>query len=220
MQVEIWSDIACPWCLVGTARFERAVEETGVAVDVVYRSFELDPDVPVGGEAPALVDYLANKFGDRGRVQAAHARLTQAGVELGIDFRWSIMRRANTFDAHRLLAWALRTEGAPMQRTLKKAILRAYFTEGADVSDRDVLAGLAAGVGLDPALAAEVLATDAEAVTVRDEEAHAHREGIAAVPTFVVEGRWMIQGAIETEKWVKALPRLQAELDAEAEPPT
>lgn len=216
MQVEIWSDIACPWCLVGTARFERAVEETGIDVDVVYRSFELDPNVPTGGDAPPLVDYLARKFGDRGRVQAAHARLTQAGSELGIDFRWSIMRRANTFDAHRLLAWALRTEGAPVQRSLKKAILRAYFTEGADVSDRSVLAGLAAEVGLDREQAEEVLATDAEAATVREEEALAHREGIAAVPTFVIEGRWMLQGALETDKWVRALTRLSEELAAEA----
>lgn len=215
MQVEIWSDIACPWCLVGTARFERAVEETGIDVDVVYRSFELDPNVPTGVDAPNLVDYLAKKFGDRSRVQAAHARLTDAGRELDIDFRWSIMKRANTFDAHRLLAWALRTEGAPAQRTLKKAILHAYFTQGADVSDHAVLADLAAGVGLDRQQAEEVLATDAEAGTVRQEEALAHREGIAAVPTFVVEGRWMLQGALDTEKWVRALPRLADELASE-----
>jgi predicted DsbA family dithiol-disulfide isomerase len=219
VQLEIWSDIACPWCLVGTARFERAVEETGIEVDVVYRSFELDPNVPTGGAAPNLVDYLATKFGDRSRVQAAHARLTSAGAELGIDFRWSIMKRANTFDAHRLLAWALRTEGALAQRTLKKRILRAYFTEGADVSDRAVLADLAAEAGLDREQAVEVLATDAESATVREEEALAHREGIAAVPTFVVEGRWMLQGALETEKWVRALTRLQAELAAEAAEP-
>jgi predicted DsbA family dithiol-disulfide isomerase len=219
VQVEIWSDIACPWCLVGTARFERAVEETGIDVDVVYRSFELDPNVPTGGEAPNLVDYLTRKYGDRSRVQAAHARLTSAGAELGIDFRWATMRRANTFDAHRLLAWALRTQGSSAQRTLKKRILRAYFTEGADVSDRTVLADLVADAGLDRAEAVEVLATDAEAATVRDEEALAHREGIAAVPTFVVEGRWMLQGALETEKWVRALTRLQAELAAEADEP-
>jgi predicted DsbA family dithiol-disulfide isomerase len=216
VQVEIWSDIACPWCLVGTARFERAVEETGIDVDVVYRSFELDPNVPTGGEAPNLVDYLSHKFGDRGRVQAAHARLTSAGAELGIDFRWATMKRANTFDAHRLLAWALRTQGATAQRTLKKRILRAYFTEGADVSDLTVLADLVADAGLDRDEAVEVLATDAEATTVREQEALAHQEGIAAVPTFVVEGRWMLQGALETEKWVRALTRLQAELAAES----
>ena len=109
--------------------------------------------MPVGGEAPPLVDYLVRKYGDRARVQAAHARLTSAGAELGIDFRWSSMKRANTFDAHRLLAWALRTEGPAGQRTLKKRILRAYFTEGADVADPTVLAELVEDAGLDRAAA-------------------------------------------------------------------
>ena len=126
-----------------------------------------------------------------------------------------MMRRANTFDAHRLLVWALRTEGPAAQGAVKQALLRAYFTEGRDVTDPEVLADVAAEVGLDRAAAAEVLATGAEADTVREEEAAAHANGIAAVPTFVVEGRWMLQGALETEKWVRALPRLQAELDAE-----
>ena len=149
MHVDIWSDVACPWCYVGTQRFGRAVEETGVDVDVVYRSFELDPRVPVGDDSPPLLDYLERKFGDRSRVQAAHARLTSAGAELGIDFRWSGMRRANTFDAHRLLAWALHDHGADQQRALKQRLLHAYFTDGLDVADRDVLAALAADVGLD-----------------------------------------------------------------------
>jgi predicted DsbA family dithiol-disulfide isomerase len=212
MQVEIWSDVACPWCYVGTERFERAVAETGLDVDVVYRSFELDPTVPTGGDAPPLVDYLAAKFGDRSRVQAAHARLTDAGSELGIDFRWSQMRRANTFDAHRLLAWALETAGAVTQRALKKALLRAYFTEGKVMTDRDVLADLAAEVGLDRATATEVLASDRYAADVRTAREDAHRNGIAAVPTFIVEGEWMLQGALETERWVKALTHLSEEL--------
>jgi predicted DsbA family dithiol-disulfide isomerase len=211
MKVEIWSDVACPWCYVGTARFERAVVETGVDVDVVYRSFELDPTVPPGA-GPPLVDYLARKFGDPGRVQAAHARLTDAGVELGIDFRWSQMRRANTFDAHRLLAWTLQTTGAEAQRSLKKALLRAYFTEGREVADHEVLADLAAEVGLDRGDAAALLASDDEAEFVREERAEAYRNGINAVPTFIVEGEWMLQGALDTEKWVKALHHMQDEL--------
>ena len=214
MQVEIWSDVACPWCYVGTRRFERAVEETGLDVQVVYRSFELDPNVPVGAASPPLTDYLARKFGDLSRVQAAHARLTSAGAELGIDFRWSGMRRANTFDAHRLLAWALHTQGPEVQRALKGALLRAYFTDGLDVADHAVLADLAEGVGLDRASAEALLVADAEADHVRAERQEAHSNGIAAVPTFVVEGQWMLQGAHDTAAWVKALTHIQAELDA------
>ena len=214
MQVEIWSDVACPWCYVGAQRFGRAVEETGIDVDVVYRSFELDPRVPTGEASPPLVDYLERKFGDRSRVQAAHARLTSAGAELGIDFRWSGMRRANTFDAHRLLAWALHEHGADRQRALKQRLLHAYFTDGLDVADHGVLAGLAADVGLDREAATAILASDAEAEFVRAERAEAYEAGIMAVPTFVVEGEWMLQGAHETEKWVKALTHIRDELAA------
>lgn len=211
VQVEIWSDVACPWCYVGMARFERAVDETGVDVDVVYRSFELDPNVPPGN-GPPLTEYLTRKFGDLSRVRAAHARLTSAGTELGIDFRWSQMRRANTFDAHRLLAWTLHTSGAEAQRALKKALLRAYFTDGREVADHEVLADLASDTGLDRAAAAAFLATDGEADFVRAEREEAYGNGINAVPTFIVEGQWMLQGALDTDKWVKALTHIQSEL--------
>lgn len=216
MRVEIWSDVACPWCYVGTERFERAVTETGLDVDVVYRSFELDPTVPRGEDGPPLVEYLAKKFGDSGRVAAAHARLDAAADELDIDFRWSQMRRANTFDAHRLLGWALRTSGAPAQRALKKALLRAYFTDGLDVTDHGVLADLAQAAGLPRDDAVALLASDEEADHVRAERQEAHGNGINAVPTFIVEGQWMLQGALETEKWVKALTHMSADLEAGA----
>ncbi len=208
MRVEIWSDVACPWCYVGTARFERALAETGADVEVVYRSFELDPRVPTGGDSPLLVDYLARKYGDVERVRAAHERLSVAGAELGIDFRWAGMRRANTFDAHRLLAWALDTEGATAQRALKKRLLRAYFTDGLDVADQAVLAELAVDVGLDGAAAAEVLASDRYADDVRSARDEAYRNGIAAVPTFVLNDELMLQGAHDTAAWVRVLQRL------------
>ena len=211
LHVEIWSDVACPWCYVGMRRFDRAVEETGVEVDVVYRSFELDPRVPVDRDAPPLVDYLVRKYGDAGRVQAAHARLTSAGAELGIDFRWAGMRRANTFDAHRLLTWALETAGAPAQRALKERLLRAYFTDGLVLTDHAVLADLVAEVGLDVDAAREVLGSDRFGTEVRAAREEAHANGIAAVPTFVIEGEWMLQGAHETASWVKALRHLDAQ---------
>lgn len=212
MRVEIWSDVACPWCYVGTQRFGRAVQATGLDVDVVYRSFELDPRVPTGEASPLLVDYLSRKFGDRSRVQAAHARLTSAGAELDIDFRWEGMRRANTFDAHRLLAWALHDHGADQQRALKQRLLHAYFTDGLDVADHDVLADLAADVGLDRVAAAALLASDDEADFVHAEREVAYGNGITAVPTFVVEGEWMLQGAHDTDKWVKALTHIAQEI--------
>ena len=131
---------------------------------------------------------------------------------MGIDFRWSGMRRANTFDAHRLLAWALHDHGADEQRALKERLLHGYFTDGLDVADREVLAGLAGAVGLDPGGAAAFLASDAESDFVHAERAEAYDNGINAVPTFVIEGEWMLQGAHETEKWVKALTHISGEL--------
>lgn len=208
MRVEIWSDVACPWCYVGTKRFEAAVAETGIEVDVVYRSFELDPSVPRDGEAPPLVEYLTRKFGDRGRVAAAHSRLSQAGAELGIEFNWAGMRRANTFDCHRLLAWALETEGAAAQRALKQAFLRAYFTDGKVMTDPDVLAGCVADAGLDAAAARALLASERYSTDVRAARDEAHSNGIAAVPTFIVDGEHMLQGALDTELWVRVLSRM------------
>jgi predicted DsbA family dithiol-disulfide isomerase len=210
--VEIWSDVVCPWCYVGLRRFEAAVDETGVPVEVTFRAFELDPRVPIGEASPPLVDYLERKYGDRARVQAAHARLTAAGAELGIDFRWAGMRRANTFEAHRLLTWALDSSGAAAQRTLKEALLRAYFTDGQDVANHEALVGVAAAAGLDRAEAAAVLASDRYGAEVRAEREEAHGDGIAAVPTFVIEDRFMLQGAHDTASWVKALRHMQQDL--------
>ena len=212
MQVEIWSDVACPWCYVGTRRFERAVEETGIDVDVVYRSFELDPNVPPGA-GPPLTEYLARKFGDLSRVQAAHARLTvgrrraRHRLPLVADAPRQHLRRP---PPARVGAAHLRAPTA--QRALKRALLRAYFTDGREVADHDVLADLAGEVGLDRAAAPAFLATDDEADFVRAERDEAYSNGINAVPTFIVEGQWMLQGALETDKWVKALTHIQAEL--------
>lgn len=208
MRVEIWSDVACPWCYIGLVRFERAVEEAGVEVDVVFRAFELDPSVSTGMSSPLLTDYLARKYGDLSRVRAAHGRLAAAGAELGIDFRWEGMRRANTFDAHRLLSWALEERGPDHQRALKKALLRSYFTDGLDVADQAVLGRVANEVGLGADEAAAVLSSDRYADHVRAERETAHQQGIAAVPTFVVDDGWMLQGAHDTDAWVRALTKI------------
>lgn len=213
MRIEIWSDVACPWCYVGTASFERAVAETGIDADVVYRSYQLDPTIPMGSDGPNPTERRTEKRGGSERMAAIHARLEAAAEGFDIDFRWSQVRRANTFDAHRLLGWSLHTAGAEVQRTLKKTLLRGYFTEGLDIADHEVLADLAARAGLDRAAAAALLDSDGEADHVRAEREEAQHEGITAVPTFVVADQWTIQGAIETDKWAKALRHMSAESD-------
>jgi len=214
MRVEIWSDVVCPWCYVGTRRFEEAVErfraEGGGDVEVVHRAFELDPTVPA--EGMDLAGYLARKFGGSDRLSQVHDRLDHAGSDVDIHFRWDGKRRANTFDAHRLGAWALDTAGPERQNALHQLLFRAYFTDNLDISDHGVLAGLAADVGLDRSLAAEVLATGAYAETVRAEELAAGERDIHAVPTFVIEGRWAIPGAQDIDTFVEMLARASERL--------
>jgi predicted DsbA family dithiol-disulfide isomerase len=209
MQVEIWSDVVCPWCYVGTRRFteaaDRRLAEGGDAVDVHYRAFELDPSVPPGGLD--LADYLSRKFGGPAALDRVHGRLAHVGAEAGIDFRWEGKRRVNTFDAHRLAAWAEGDAGATARAEVEQRLFRAYFTDNLDVSDHGVLARLAADAGLDDTGAADALATDAGADEVRAEEARAAELGITAVPTFVIEDRWAIPGAQDVDTFVQVLRR-------------
>ncbi|HYZ97118.1 MAG TPA: DsbA family oxidoreductase [Acidimicrobiales bacterium] len=212
MRVEIWSDVVCPWCYVGTRNFDAAVQRFRAGGDgdddiddleVAYRAFELDPTVPEGGME--LADYLARKFGSRGAVAAMHTRLAQAGADAGVDFRWEGMRRANTFDAHRLGVWAEEVGGAEARAVLEQRLFRACFTDNLDVGDHGVLARLAGEAGLDDTVAAEALAADTGADRVRAEEAQATELGISAVPTFVIEGRWAIPGAQDADTFAQIL---------------
>jgi predicted DsbA family dithiol-disulfide isomerase len=203
MRVEIWSDVVCPWCYVGTRRFSAAVDRFGGDVEVAYRAFELDPAVPAGGMD--LAEYLARKFGGSGAVDRAHDRLVHLGADVGIDFRWQGKRRVNTFDAHRLGVWAGEAGGIGARATLEQRLFRAYFTDNEDVSDHGVLARVAADAGLDVGAAAEVLATGAGGDEVRAEEAQATELGISAVPTFVIEGRWAIPGAQDVDTFLNIL---------------
>jgi predicted DsbA family dithiol-disulfide isomerase len=213
MRVEIWSDVVCPWCYVGTRRFEQAVERLGAGADdieVVHRAFELDPTVPA--EGMDLAGYLARKFGGADRLHQVRDRLDHAGADVDIDFRWDGKRRVNTFDAHRLTAWALDSAGARTQHALHQRLFRAYFTDNLDVADHSVLARLADEVGLDADAAAEVLATGGYAETVRAEELRAAELDIHAVPTFVIEGRWAIPGAQDVDTFAELLERARERL--------
>ncbi len=205
MHVEIWSDVVCPWCYVGTRRFSAALDRFDRDVDVSYRAFELDPTVPP--EGMDLDDYLARKFGNPAALDGVRGRLARVGAEVDIDFRWDGQRRVNTFDAHRLAVWAEDVGGAGVRAALEQRLFRAYFTDNDDVSDHAVLSGLAADVDLNHTAAAESLATGAGADRVKAEEAKATELGIGAVPTFVIEGRWAIPGAQDVDTFVQVLQR-------------
>jgi predicted DsbA family dithiol-disulfide isomerase len=194
MDVEIWSDVACPWCYVGKRRFEAALErfEHRDEVHVSWRSFELDPGAPREREGDRS-ERLAEKYGMTvEQARDAEARLTAVAAEEGLDFRFDIARSGSTFDAHRLVHLA---GEHGLEDAMKERLLRAYFTEGELMADHDTLARMAVEVGLDELDARETLAGDRFAEQVREDERTAGELGIAAVPTFVVERRLGVSGA-------------------------
>lgn len=196
VDVQLWSDIACPWCYIGKRRLEAVIARLGsrLAVDVTWRSFELDPSAP--RVQPAAISYaerLARKYGTT--IEDATAmidRMTAVAAGDGLAFRFERIRPGNTFDAHRVLHLA-RDRG--VQAAVKERFLRAYMTEGEPIGERETLARLAAEAGLDRDEARRVLEGDAYADAVRADEAEAHRLGIRGVPFFVIAGRYGVSGA-------------------------
>jgi predicted DsbA family dithiol-disulfide isomerase len=213
VDVEIWSDIACPWCYVGKRRFEAALEqfEHRDSVKVTWRSFELDPGAP-HERAGDRAERLAEKYGMTvEQARAAEQQLTEVAAGEGLPFRFDIARSGNTFDAHRLVHLA-ETHG--LQDALKERLLRGYFTEGELVSDHDTLVRLAAEVGLDAQEVRELLAGGRYADEVRADERIAGELGISAVPTFVIDRKRGASGAqrpdalldLLREGWAKRSP--------------
>jgi predicted DsbA family dithiol-disulfide isomerase len=209
MRIEVWSDVVCPWCYIGKRRLERALGDLPFAgeVEVVYRSFELDPTAPeVGTES--VGDALARKYGGGPeQIAAMMAQVTEAAASEGLDYHLDRTLRGNTVDAHRLLHLALDDGGPRLQGTLKEALLAAYFTRTENVADADVLRKVAADVGLDPARVDEVLSSDAYLADVRADVEQARAFGAGGVPFFVVDRRYGVSGAQPAEVLADAVRR-------------
>jgi predicted DsbA family dithiol-disulfide isomerase len=194
VNVEIWSDIACPWCYVGKRRFEAALADFEHAdqVTVTWRSFELDPTAPREREGDGAA-HLAEKYGtSREQALAMHQSMTDTAAGDGLEFRFDIARGGNTFDAHRILHLAA-FHG--MQDAMKERLMRAYLTEGELIGDPAVLERLSAEVGLPEDEVRDVLTTDRYAAEVRDDERTAASLGIRGVPFFVVDRQIGASGA-------------------------
>jgi predicted DsbA family dithiol-disulfide isomerase len=209
MQVEIWSDIACPWCYVGKRRFEAALAEFEHRdeVSVTWRSFELDPGAPAdrGGDH---TEHLARKYGTTVETaQAMHDQMTQLAAAEGLDFRFDRVRGGNTFEAHRLVHLA---HAHGVQDAMKERLMRAYLTEGELMSDHTALTRLAVEVGLPEDEVRETLATDRFADEVREDERTGSSLGITAVPFFVVDRAFGASGAQSPEILGEVLRRAWA----------
>jgi predicted DsbA family dithiol-disulfide isomerase len=212
LHIDFVSDVACPWCAVGLASLEQALQKLDgeVAVDLHFQPFELNPQM--GPEGQDLTEHIAQKYGSTPEQQAKNREnIAQRGAAVGFQFRKEGRGRVwNTFDAHRLLYWA-GEQGAQQQRDLKMALLKAYHGEARNVADPAVLAEVAASVGLDRKGAEEVLASGRYADEVRAQEQHFQSLGIHAVPSVIINNRHLIQGGQPPEMFERALRRIAAE---------
>jgi predicted DsbA family dithiol-disulfide isomerase len=202
MRVDIWSDVVCPWCSIGLARFDRALAQFDGPVEVRLHPFQLDPEAPIPG-IPARERYAA-KFGDD--ADAILARVTAAAEEEGLKFDFDLALSANTFDAHRAIAFA---RASHADRELERRLFDAYFTQGRDISEREVLAGIGAAVGLDREDLIAHLESDAGVDELRDELNDAFARGISAVPTFVFEDEFVVPGAVDTPTFLRMFEQMR-----------
>jgi predicted DsbA family dithiol-disulfide isomerase len=209
VKIDIVSDIACPWCAIGYARLEEAMQQLKdeMSFAVEWHAFELNPD-PAGDGQPIL-QALSQKYGRSvEEMEQTQAQMQTIAESLGLNFSALQERHTrNTFDAHRLVKWA-GEQGK--QTAMKKALFEAYFGKDAVITDPEVLAECAASAGLDADAARQLLATDDYTQTVREDEAKWQKAGISSVPAFVINDQYLISGAQEPETLVQAFKDITA----------
>ena len=209
MQVEIWSDVVCPWCYIGKRRWEKGLADFRLAhpdveIEVAYRSFQLDPTAPQGPGAPVFDGY-AKKFGGPEKAREIIDRVTEEAANEGLDFNMDIAQRANTLLSHRLLVLA---EAEGVQLELKERLMKAYFTDGESLGVVDNLVRYAVEVGIDAEQARAWLAGDAGKAEVLSHLEFAGEAGITSVPTFVFDRQTGIPGAQPADVFTKVLEEL------------
>ena len=210
LKIDFVSDVSCPWCIIGLNSLQRAIDALGgdVEVDLHFQPFELNPGMAPEGQD--MEEHLAGKYGLTPAQLAQNSEAIRArGEELGFTFNMDKRKRVyNTFDAHRLLHWA-GLEGR--QVALKRALFSAYFTDGENPGDHEVLPRLAAEAGLDPARAREILSSGAYTQEVREQESHYQNLGIHSVPSITINDRYLVQGGQPPEVFEQALRQIAAE---------
>lgn len=205
IRLDIFSDPVCPWCLIGKANLDRAMESRPNHVfQVQWHPFQLNPDMPK--EGVGHVDYLAAKFGSREKAIQAMLQVAEhakkAGAEIDME---KVTRLPNTLDAHRLIHWA-GIEGR--QTAMVARLFKAHWREGADIGEAATLARLAGEVGMDAAAVARLLATNADADDIRARDMDARQKGVTAVPTFLIAQQYVVSGAQPVEMWQQVIDEL------------
>jgi predicted DsbA family dithiol-disulfide isomerase len=210
LRIDLVSDVVCPWCIIGYLQLQKALAPRAdrIQLELHWHPFELNPDMPPEGQD--LREHIAKKYGSTPeQSRGARARLTELGASLGFEFNYTDdMRMVNTFRAHQLLHWA-GEQG--VQTELKLALFDAFFRRGEDVSDTAVLTAVAGRVGLDKTEAAAVLADGRYAQAVREDQRQWLEQGIQAVPTFVINQQYLVQGAQEAAAFGRMLDKMLGE---------
>lgn len=208
IRVDIVSDVVCPWCAIGYSQLKQASDQTGIAIEVHWHPFELNPDM--GPEGENLRDHVKRKYGSSAADSAAaRDRITAIGKEIGFAFAFAEDQRMwNTFRAHQLIDWA---EGQGRAHDMKLALLTAYFTQGRNVDDLDVLVDVAGGIGLDADQARQALDSGSQADQVRGKQRFWTQQGITGVPAMVFLRQHLVTGAQGTENYARILQHLAAE---------
>jgi len=205
MTIDVYADIACPWCYVGRAHLKKALaQRSDLDVTLRWRPFQLQPDMPADGQDFRAV--LERKFGSWSRAERMFERIEEMGGEDGLTFNFDAIEVApNTADAHRLILWAEETEGQAAGDAMATTLFRAYFTEGRNVSKREVLAECAGEAGFDEEDARALLDGTEYADAVRASQQQAEKRGVTGVPCYVFNDKQAVTGAQPTEVFVEAL---------------
>jgi predicted DsbA family dithiol-disulfide isomerase len=210
LQIDVVSDVVCRWCFIGKRRLEKALELIpNIPVEVRFHPYFLNPWIP--REGMARDEYLTTKFGSPDRYKGIAGRVAEAAAAEGLTYAVDKMRRQpNTLDCHRLILWAQSSGKAPQ---MKQRLMDLYFTEGADLSDREVLVGAAGDIGLDPATIRGMLASDADVERVENAANAAKDAGIDGVPTFILGGAAAVSGAQSPEVLANAIQQVATNRD-------
>ena len=205
LRIDVWSDVACPWCYVGKRNLEAALAELGEPAEVHWRAFELDPSAPPSVHQP-MDELLSTKYGVTiEQARQMNAQMTETAQKSGLNYRLEDVKIGNTFNAHRLAKFA---EANGHGEAMTERLFAAYFTEGAALSDQETLVQLGTDVGLDSQAVHTMLASDEFGAAVRQDEADAQDAGFTSVPTFVLNGQFSIPGAQPVETMVRLLQRV------------
>ncbi len=212
IKLDIISDPICPWCYIGKTRLEKALaQEESHPFVIEWHPFQLNPDMPAGGMDRR--EYLETKFGGKENAVRVYGEIERHAREEGLEIDFAAMKRTpNTIDAHRLIHWAGIEQ---KQNAVVDALFAAYFNEGRDIGDMDVLADIADSAGMDAAVVRKLLASDSDVEDIRARDAHSRKMGVNSVPTYIVANQHAVPGAQPTELWLKVIADLKAQAAAE-----